>query len=397
MSKPLIDGSAIDVKEAFRKKTLFGVLTTSKYTNLVDFNFAEKQLYGRVNRTFSPIVATENVFNFVGIPSLAGNNVVAYDFVVYAFTQLQNKFKIKLLSGEIQPNETFLSDIVAHKGYRDPKGLYDSYTSAYAEAMREIAREEKIDFTNFNEFVDKMMPFIENTIKNNKPFTYPAFVKDKKCPINASGLVIEIGDVDPSNDMQKYEDFYSSRNWEFYLNACNTYGFMVDANNPQRLIADIGSAVMTQNMRLFNNGIGTTDAFLDLSYEPVGSNYFQNFKFFLYNIYNESRKPKIVTLTENLNNGDKLTIEKTISYTFENFQTQFGDLYFFELYAKIRFMEEESQFSEYEKNSLITESVGIAKINLPAAIDIFESILNKTFDYSGSLSYITQSHKNLRL
>jgi hypothetical protein len=60
-------------------------------------------------------------------------------------------------------------------------------------------------------------------------------------------------------------------------------------------------------------------------------------------------------------------------------------------------MEEESQFSEYEKNSLITESVGIAKINLPAAIDIFESILNKTFDYSGSLSYITQRQKNLRL
>ena len=397
MSKLLIDGSALGVKEAFRKKTLFNFLTISDYQNLVDFNFAEKQLYGRVNKTFSPIVANENVFNFVSLPSVGGRNVIVYDFVAHAFRRLQNKFKIKSEKGEIQTSEAFLSDIIPYNGYRDPKGLYDSYTATYAAAMSEIAKEEKIYYTDFKEFIVKMMPFIENTIKNNKPFTYSSFIKDKKCPINSSGLVIEIGDIDPSNDLQKYEDFYNSSNWEFYLNACNTYGFMVDANNPQRLVADISSRAMIEYMKVFNNSIDSSNKFLDLSYDLVGSQYFQNFKFFFYNIYNESRKPKIVTLTENQNDGTKVKITESISYTFNDFQTQFGDLYFFKLYAKIRFMEEESQFTEYEKVNLINESLEIAKLNVSLAIDLFENIINKTFDYSGSLSYISQRQKNLRL
>ena len=397
MSKPLIDGSAVGIKEAFRKKTLFGAIATSKYKNLVDFNFAEKQLYGRVNRVFTPIVANEKVFSFVSLPSTDAGNVTVYNFVAHAFIQLQNRFKIKSQRGEIQSGETFLTDLIPYKGYRDPKGLYDSYTTMYADVMSEIARDEKIFYTDFNEFMNKMTPFIENTIKNKKPFTYPAFIKDKKCPINVSGLVIEIGDIDPSNDMDKFEDFYSSNNWDFYLNACNTYGFMVDANNPQRLVADIGSAAMTEYMRLYNRAVGSTDAFLNSSYDPVGSKYFINFKFFLYSIYNESRKPKIITMTENSNDGTKIEITESVSYTFGDFQKQFDDLYFFKLYAKIRFMEEESKFTEYEKTSLINEATELAKVNISLAIDLFEEILNRTFDYSGSLSYITQRQKNLRL
>ena len=95
MSKPLIDGSAVGIKEAFRKKTLFGAIATSKYKNLVDFNFAEKQLYGRVNRVFTPIVANEKVFSFVSLPSTDAGNVTVYNFVAHAFIQLQNRFKIK--------------------------------------------------------------------------------------------------------------------------------------------------------------------------------------------------------------------------------------------------------------------------------------------------------------
>ena len=397
MSKPLVDGSPSNVKEAFRKKIVFGALTKSEHSNLIDFNFAEKQLYGRVNREYLPIVANDRYFKFASLVSTSDRNIYAYDFVVHAFTQMQSKFKIKFQSGQISTNEEFLSDLIPFAGYVDPKGLYDTYTSTYAAAMREIANEQNIRFTNFSEFIDKMMPFIENTILGDKPFTYSSFIKDKKCPINVSGLVIEVADIDPSNDMDKYNKFYNSNNWEFFLNACQTYGFMVDANNPHRIVADIGSPTMVEYMRQFNNGVGSTDDFLALSYELVAQNYFQNFKLFFYQIYNESRRPKIVTMTENLNDGTKIEITKSIPYTFDSFQQQFNDLYFFKLYAKIRFLEEESKFTESQKNSIINEATEIAKTNVMSAVNLFERILSKTFDYSGSLSYITQRRKDLRV
>ena len=172
---------------------------------------------------------------------------------------------------------------------------------------------------------------------------------------------------------------------------------MVDANNPHRIVADIGSPTMVEYMRQFNNGVGSTDDFLALSYELVAQNYFQNFKLFFYQIYNESRRPKIVTMTENLNDGTKIEITKSIPYTFDSFQQQFNDLYFFKLYAKIRFLEEESKFTESQKNSIINEATEIAKTNVMSAVNLFERILSKTFDYSGSLSYITQRRKDLRV
>tara|TARA_Y100001972_G_C7646153_1_gene324762 strand:+ start:213 stop:1403 length:1191 start_codon:yes stop_codon:yes gene_type:complete len=396
MSKPLLDGSTSGVKEAFRKKTLFNILTTSNYNNLIDFNFAEKQLYGRVNRLYSPIVNNESLFDLVSLPSTSDRNIVAYNFVVHAFLQLQNKFKIKLQKAEISAKETFLSDLVAFDGYQNPEGIYESYTQTYSEAMKEIAREEKIFFNDFEEFLDKMIPFIENTIKSGKPFTFPAFIKDKKCPINVSGLVIEIGNIDPSNDMDKYKEFYSSPNWEFYLNACNTYGFMVDANNPQRLVADIGSPTMLEYMKLFNSTIVSTTDFLNRSYDLVGSSYFEIFKFFLFNIYNNSRRIKRVKLTENLNDGSKIEIINTVSLTFAQFVKKYGNLYFLKLYIKTRFLEEESKFTEYEKNSIINETLELAKFDILLAVDSFEVIVNQTFDYSGSLSYITHRVKKMK-
>ena len=66
--------------------------------------------------------------------------------------------------------------------------------------------------------------------------------------MSISGLVIDIANIEPNNDQIKYKSFYQSKNWDFFLNACNTYGFMVDCNMPNRIIADINSAAMQEKM-----------------------------------------------------------------------------------------------------------------------------------------------------
>ena len=57
-------------------------------------------------------------------------------------------------------------------------------------------------------------------------------------------------------------------------------------------------------------------------------------------------------------------------------------------------MEEESQFSQSEKNILIDDAEEIFALKgAMAAISYFERIVNKTFDYQGSLSYINKELK----
>ena len=78
-------------------------------------------------------------------------------------------------------------------------------------------------------------------------------------------------------------------------------------------------------------------------------------------------------------------------YTLEQLEARYSRWHFLKLYLKLRLLEEESTFHESEKNLLIdnVEEMYYLK-GESAALRNFEIILNKTFDYVGSLSYINK-------
>ena len=60
-------------------------------------------------------------------------------------------------------------------------------------------------------------------------------------------------------------------------------------------------------------------------------------------------------------------------------------------------MEEQSPFSEAERMFIIDDCLEIAIDNIALAMESFETILNKTFDYQGSLSYIRERQRKLNI
>jgi hypothetical protein len=92
------------------------------------------------------------------------------------------------------------------------------------------------------------------------------------------------------------------------------------------------------------------------------------------------------------NGGMPSTTTKTISptkYTRQSFDAKFSEIDFLEMYMKIRLLETSNTgLTSFEVEALrddcreIYESSGISK-----TLKIFEFIINKPFDYSGSLSY----------
>tara|TARA_Y100000310_G_scaffold308772_1_gene352224 strand:+ start:2127 stop:3320 length:1194 start_codon:yes stop_codon:yes gene_type:complete len=390
MSFYYVGKDAEGTEQTFSKRLMYRADTAgSSYTNLVDFNFAEKHLYGRVTKFhFVPMIPQSIIAPITKLHSIevAGGNQAALNFVVDAFRKLVQQFAKAGLTNSINPADPFLSNPKVFKSYLDPTRLYSEHLTTYKTTLTALLNMHKANIVNFDQFVLKILPFLEKSARKN-PFTMPAFVKSTYCPINVSGLVIEIADLDPNDDEQKIEQFYQSLNWEFYLNACRSYGFMVDRMIPWRIVADIGSVSMLEYAAAY--GLTSTDQILKGVYTKVHSLYFQTFKKTFYNLYHQARNEY---LYEPIDCPDTVaTIKITVpqSYSKEAFFEKYSDLYFLNLYCKIRFFEEESQFSESEQNYIIDDCIELAQHDLTKALDSFENILNKPFDYRGSLGYIS--------
>jgi len=487
MAKPFLTSNNEGAKRFFEKRTKYNLTLSyispqgNTYKNLVDFNFAEKFLYGRVDRSFVPMVVNEGnsyieqrsgatsrnaqhthkyqidskgngwalevahpkqpkirhrhkITNYVVDPARSncypkcrekydvrgaplhthtlldkdsttkeiaqikkfGSEVTgvktasALNFVVDAFNDLSLQFRKCVLANKIDDKDPFLSNLVVYKAYQSPKSLYGSNKNIYLNTIAAIFRKKKIKVKNFDEFMDHFLRMSKTSLHRN-PITKPGFIKSKRCPIMASGLAIEIADLDPANDQEKINQFVNSNNWDFYLNACAAYGFMVDQFVPWRLVADIGSAPTLSPMFDYAKkyDLNTTNDIVNNVYEPAYSDYYETFKLDFLRLYN-TVKPKHFTEVKECDEG---TIRYTVvpqKYTIESFYAAYSDEYFLEVYFNMRFSEEESQFKDSEKGLLINQCIQLYLINrnVDDALSVFEKIINKTLDYRGSLSYI---------
>jgi len=380
-------------KLLYSKRLLYKVnIKEPEYENLFDFTFAEKQLYGRVTRVFEPMMLSPSqVLKGIASESESANAQQVLPFVADAFTKLNQQFAKKAMVGEIDVNDKYLSTLVAYKSYENPQKLYNEHLITYKETLAKSFRSRNESISNFDEFISVLMPALARTAYKS-PFTMTAYVKSTFCPISVSGLAIEIANVSYINDQEKIALFKRSPNWHFYLNACRTYGFMVDSNVPWRLVADIGSAQMIEYAKQY--GLLSTDEILNGLYLKVGPRYFKQFKTGLYSLYNAIKAP---TYERKVCPDGTLRVTRipAATYTLDSFKEKYGDLHFLKLYFQVRFMEEESQFNENERHRLIDDCLEIAARSVGASINIFERILNKTFDYNGSLDYIIKKRNEM--
>jgi hypothetical protein len=386
-------------KDVYNKRLLYKNEITrfsEEYSNLVDFNFAEKHLYGRTSRSFVPIVLSNIGAELVTLKqsSDAMAEFRALDFVEENFTEMAYQFKKATMSGMIDPSDDYLSELLVYKAYENPEKVYVSHLRTYKSAIDSLFKEKEMPITNFDEFITKLMPFLKKTARK-QPFTFPAFVKSNYGSIHSSGLVIEIADIKPAADLDKVVKFTNSRNWSFYLNACRSYGFMVDKFYPWRLVADIASSPMLR--KASRRGLGDTDRILKTAYTAAHRRYYRNFTNSMLRFYNEVKYPSYEAVS--CGGSKRVTVKATkpIDYTPESLSAQYNKFYFFRLYCTIRFIEEESHFAPHEKDTLINNCAEVFRRNENIGLDTFERILNKTFDYVGSLSYIKRKFDRIDL
>ena len=124
-------------KELFDKKSFYNTVTDTGHPNLVDFEFAEKALYGKVDRLYRPINLKDYFLELKRLPSDGDTSSTKYalNFVVDAFEQLRRVFAKKALRGEIATDDKFLSQLTVGLAYQNPVKLYNQHISSYSNAF----------------------------------------------------------------------------------------------------------------------------------------------------------------------------------------------------------------------------------------------------------------------
>ena len=366
-----------------------------KSSAVVDF-FAEKFLYGRVDRNFIPIAMTrsrqERHLRTISAAQAQDKNLRAIHFVVDAFKAMTQQFEKCAISGKIATDDPFLSRLKAYRAFENPILQYQQYMVHYLALLKTNANSDPSNqLENYKQFEDALVEAVSLTGQSS-PITYTGFVKSRRCPINVSGLAIELADLNASDDEEKVAQFLESKNWDFFVNTAATYGFMIDKAVPWRLVADIGSPTMIQYASAY--GLTSTDQILNTCYQQAGPAAAGKFATQLYNMYNKS-VPSVIMYSEECNGRVVAKQKLPEKYgSLARFEELHESNHFLSLYCKIRFKEEESSYSDNERKLLINDVIQVARYrSRTTAIFKFERILNKTFDYAGSLSYYNNWQK----
>ena len=251
--------------------------------NVIDLWY-EKPFYGRIDN--------ENDFVFVsesGFKSLSEKEktLFAIDFVVDAFNDMKNYTKKAQIQQQIF-SESPLAKLEIKKAWQSVNishhshinRIYEIFISQYVQGNKNIEN----NIISIKDFVNNFVSFLGVAKEIN--FTRTGFLKSKQCPLNVSGLMLEI-DGNYANDMGK-DKLLRDPNFKFFLFALRKFGFAIDVNNPNRIVANVSSPQMWKYMEKYGvskNSENLTDMF-EIYFYKAYSKDLEIMKSYLVQMYN---------------------------------------------------------------------------------------------------------------
>ena len=392
MTGPLAASNNESSIALFNKRLRYKVLVRGwnqrlNVKNIIDFNVGEKLFYGRMDYRQMSIVLREST-PLAGVAASINKlqPAMALPFVADLFNEMLLSFQKQVASNKISATDPYLSAPKAHRGFVSSQKLHKEYKEAYYKKISANLRQRKVRFLNLDEFVRVLLVESQDAIAQ-MPLTYTSFVKSKFNSIMSSGLAIEIASLSCSNDASKLINFISSKNWPFFVNACNQHGFMIDANCPWRIIADLGSDVVQERAAAYgyaNNLVLFRDA-----YKIAAAHTVTSLPEEIHTLYKMS-KVKSYVVTESCPTGG--TVSRTyrpLSYTREAALGAFSPEGLIKLYCTLRLYEQRPEMTLKDKNLLVENVLQLFATyeRLTVPITYFEKIISKTFDKMGSYSY----------
>ena len=343
---------------------------------VIDFHFAERTFYGRVNRVLDPVIPNEDFIRNFHNQDFRIMNFVGDQFKEM-YVRYQNALNLSLINGE-DPN---LSELNVVRGWEDPKTLYSRFISSFMNSFLEeimIPNEKKID--SFETY----LKMLEGHLLNNdigQKITLSGFMKSRQSNIFNTSLALQVAPVGFANDSVKENTILNSPNYAFFMNMAKQFGFSVNLQNPSVLVSDLAHPTTTQFRERYNL-FSITSVFENQYHKAV------NYDFDLLSRYIMDTYNSFVYLKPNLkelyvcNNKTKSNISKRSNISSIDYNI------ILLLYIKLRNMEEIFPFSHSEMKSMHSTSVRLFDISPERSLQFIESQFRSRYNTKeGSLTY----------
>ena len=224
-------------------------------------NWAKEEfLYCRHNRKGNAITPLE-MSTLSVFPPPSNGNIFALDFVVDAFTDMRNHYVTNIANQRINGLKG-LDDLVATRGYKKSISLYISHVEDLKNILFEkylIPNRSKI--RSFKTFLTQFFKFVRNEAPSI-PILYSSFVVSAYCPIQSTGLTVEVIDEDHNLNSQKYKMMFD-RNFNFFSNMAHTFGFVVARHAPWMFVANLDSKALHEYIENYDMAAPNIDKVID--------------------------------------------------------------------------------------------------------------------------------------
>lgn len=232
-------GDSKSIREAFLDRKTYKESASLQDVQMLD-TWYQYPNYGLLDHNYRPVVVAEGSGeeNLREPDPQLGVGTPLLPFVRDAFTDFRNYYVNKtrtsnldfpIFIGQVEPAIGYISFEAAYKTYLDTiRKDYMFYTL------------EKMN--SYQDFHEKLLEIIELNIERF-PVTRSGFLLSDKCPINVSGMCVELTLLDYEKDAPK-ADMLNNYEFKCFAEVANSYGFYIDKNVPWRLIANLESSQM---------------------------------------------------------------------------------------------------------------------------------------------------------
>ena len=237
---------------------------------VVDFNFAEKNLYGKVNRELTPVIARKEFLVPLTITNESQGTKLVMNFVADQFKDFENHFIRACRLGLLPVDDPYLSAVRAVRTYEDTLPNYRSFVGESMSTFNSTYLQQFMDrvFT-IEDYLHYLVQYMER-LRDTFPLTLSGFQRSYRSSNFSSGLCIDIAGLPIGDDELKENFFLTNPAFDYYLNMAKQYGFSVSKRAPSIIISDLASPV-TKNYRSRYN-LPTVDSVFTDQYDFAYNN-----------------------------------------------------------------------------------------------------------------------------
>ena len=357
---------------------------------VVNFNFAERTLYGKVDRQHNPVVPDVQYIVPLQQSNNSENVIQVMNFVATQFDSFQAHYIRACRMNFIPDGDPILSIIEARRGYEDCMVGYRKYARGIFNLYIKDFLFPNIE--NIKSFKDFIMSFPEfmNQMEQTFPITLSGYQRSTHSSIFSSGLAIDIGEIRFGDDSQKQDLMLSNSSFVFYLNLARQYGFSVDKHNPAVLISDLAGPA-TSVIRS-DYGLDTVDAVFSNQYKKALYSDLDELVYFLLQYYNMFVDMSPVRREVSICN-DKVLVKPYDRDYVTQLKPSLDNIILY-LYITIRNIEERKPYNKIELDNFYNTSLRLQKLSNVMMLDyIDDRFKNKYTQKNGSLTSVLRKEK----